>query len=82
MYRDLKITECRREGKVYSRVYGLKYKGVATAQFRFRVALSGSFQQMKLEYSATEEQCSQKGKHGSLPDVLSYIVCNLAYEEV
>lgn len=35
-----------------------------------------------LDYSTTEEQCSQKDKHGSLPDFLSYVVCNLAYEKI
>lgn len=57
-------------------------KELPTAQFRFQVAVSNSFQQVKLEYSTTEEQCSQQDKHGSLPDLLSYVFCNLACEEI
>lgn len=48
----------------------------------FQVAVSNSFQQVKLEYSTTEEERSQQDKHGSLPDLLSYVFCNLAREEI
>lgn len=59
----------------------MKCKGVAAAQLRFQVAEPNSFQQVKLE-CGTAKDCLQKDKHGGLPDFFSYVVCNLAYEEI